>query len=182
MQLYEKYKTMFNKFGVNTKLRIAYFMAQAEHESNLKPIEENLNYSASGLRKIFKKYFSELESIKYQRKPEQIANIVYANRMGNGDYNSGDGWKYRGRGLFQITGKNNYTNLSKDVNIDYVTNPDLLLNEADSVIAALWFWQKNNLNKYADAEDVIGLTRKINGGYNGLAHRVELTNKWKGIV
>jgi len=177
--LKDKYKTLLNSYHVNTPLRLSHFFAQIHHESNLQPISENLNYSANGLRTTFGKYFTELESIKYQRKPELIANRVYSNRMGNGIESSGDGWKYRGRGFIQITGKNNYLLLSKDTRMDYLNNPDLLLNEADAMISALWFWDKNKLNVYADKDDVKGLTKRINGGYNGLNHRSELLKKYK---
>ena len=178
MDLAIKYKMLLNSYGVNTKLRLAHFMAQIEHESGLKPIAENLNYSANGLRKTFKKYFTDLEAIKYQRKPELIANRVYANRMGNGNDASGDGWKFRGRGFIQITGKNNYILLSKDTRIDFLNNPDLLLIEANAMISALWFWKKNNLNFWADRDDINTITKKINGGYNGLSHRKELLLKY----
>ena len=178
MDLTIKYKTLLSNYNVNTKLRLAHFMAQIEHESGLKPIAENLNYSANGLRKTFGKYFTDLEAIKYQRKPEQIANRVYANRMGNGNEASGDGWKFRGRGFIQITGKNNYTVLSKDTRIDYLNNPDLLLIEANAMISALWFWQKNNLNVLADTNDINLITKKINGGFNGIEHRKELLQKY----
>lgn len=180
MELHKKYKSLLNSYGVNTPLRLAHFFAQIEHESGLKPISENLNYSASGLQRVFKKYFPTIELANaYQRKPEKIANRVYANRMGNGNEASGDGWKFRGRGFIQITGKDNYTVLSKDTRIDYLSNPDLLLTEADSMISALWFWSLRNLNKYADADDIKEVTRRINGGYNGLDHRTELLKKYK---
>ena len=179
MELANKYKTLLNNYGVNTTLRLAHFFAQIEHESNLKPISENLNYSAQGLRKIFSKYFTELEAVKFQRKPELIANRVYANRMGNGNEQSGDGWNYRGRGFIQITGKNNYLRLSKDTRIDYIKNPELLLNEADSMISALWYWNLINGNKLADKDDLKGITKAINGGYNGLEHRSKLLIKYK---
>lgn len=179
MDLAKKYKSLLNNYLVNTYLRVAHFFAQLEHESGLKPISENLNYSASGLIKIFGKYFTELEAIKYQRKPEMIANRVYANRMGNGNEQSGDGWKFKGRGFIQITGKNNYILLSKDTGVDYLNNPDLLLNEADSMISALWYWSKNDLNKFADKDDIITITKRINGGLNGIEHRKELLNKYK---
>ena len=178
MDLRKKYKFLFNSYGINTPLRLAHFMAQIDHESGLKPIAENLNYSSAGLLKTFKKYFTPLEAIKYQRKPEMIANRVYANRMGNGNEASGDGWKYRGRGFIQITGKNNYTLISKDTGIDYLNNPDLLLTEADSLISALWYWKRNNLNDLADKNDILGITKAINGGLNGLNHRKELFNKY----
>lgn len=178
MDLATKYKSLLNSYGINTKLRLAHFFAQIEHESGLKPIAENLNYSANGLRKTFGKYFTDLEAIKYQRKPELIANRVYANRMGNGNEASGDGFKFRGRGFIQITGKNNYILLSKDTRIDFLNNPDLLLIEANAMISALWFWNKNNLNIWADKDDINTITKKINGGFNGLSHRKELLLKY----
>jgi len=179
MKLYEKYKTLLSRNSINTPLRLSHFFAQIHHESNLKPVEENLNYSSIGLKETFREYFTDLEAIKYQRKPEMIANRVYANRMGNGDEASGDGWKYRGRGFIQLTGKNNYYNISKDVKIDYFNKPELLLNEADAMIAAIWFWNKNKLNRFADIDSISHVTRIINGGYNGLEHRKELLNKYK---
>jgi len=179
MDLSKKYKSLFNSYGINTRLRLAHFMAQIEHESGLKPIAENLNYSAQGLQKTFYKYFNTFKlQVDYQRKPEKIANRVYANRMGNGDEASGDGWKYRGRGFIQITGKNNYTLLSKDTKIDYLNNPDLLLTEADSLISALWYWKLNKLNDLADKNDILTITKRINGGLNGINHRKELFNKY----
>jgi putative chitinase len=102
--------------------------------------------------------------------------------MGNGNEQSGDGWKYRGRGFIQITGKENYSNLSKDTGIDFLSNPDLLLQEPNAIISALWFWHKNDLNSYADTGDLIGLTRRINGGLNGIEHRKELLLKWKKLL
>jgi putative chitinase len=147
-------------------------MAQIDHESGLKPISENLNYSSKGLNTTFKKYFPTIELANlYQRQPQKIANKVYANRMGNGDEASGHGFLYRGRGFLQITGKDNYTMLSKDTRIDFLNNPDLLLQEANALIGALWFWNKNNLNNLADKNDIIGITKKINGGLNGIEDR-----------
>lgn len=181
MTLYAKYKTLLNSYGVNTSLRLAHFFAQIEHESGLKPISENLNYSSVGLMTIFKKYFTSESSKEYARSPEKIANRVYANRMGNGNEQSGEGWKYRGRGFIQITGKNNYILLSKDTRIDYLNNPDLLLNEADSMISALWYWKRINGNKLADEGNIRAITKAINGGYNGLEHRIELLKKYKSI-
>lgn len=179
MELYEKYKTLLEKNGINTKLRLAHFLGQIEHESNFKPIAENLNYSALGLSKTFAKYFNTEEAEKYARQPERIANKVYANRMGNGDENSGEGWKYRGRGFIQITGKENYFRLSNDTDIDFLHNPDLLLEEANSMISALWFWNLKGLSALADKDDVKGITKKINGGLNGLEDRIYKVNKWK---
>lgn len=178
MNLQTKYKTLFEKYGLNTKLRIAHFMAQIEHESGLKPISENLNYSASGLIRVFRKYFSDVEAINFANQPQRIANRVYANRMGNGDEKSGEGWKYRGRGFIQVTGKINYHQLANDTDLDCLKNPDLLLEEANAMISALWFWNLKGLNKLSDKNDLKGITKIINGGYNGLAHRTELLNKY----
>lgn len=182
MELSHKYRSLLAKHGINTPLRLAHFFAQLEHESNLKPVEENLNYSWQGLLKVFKKYFPTEELARsYHRQPERIANRVYANRMNNGNEATGDGWRYRGRGFIQITGKYNYAQLTQDTGIDYLNNPELLLTEADSMISALWFWTKNNINQNADADDVRRVTRKINGGFNGLVHRMELTEKYKKV-
>jgi len=179
MNLHEKYNTLFNNYGITSALRTAHFMAQIEHESGLKPISENLNYSASGLLQVFPNYFNSKLAGDYQRKPMNIANKVYANRMGNGDENSGDGWKYRGRGFIQITGKENYFRLANDTDIDCFNNPDLLLDEANAMISALWFWNLKKLNIYADEDDISTITKRINGGLNGLEHRKELLIKYK---
>lgn len=190
MKLQEKYKTLFEKHGLNTRLRIAHFMAQIEHESGLKPISENLNYSKQGLLNTFNKYFTDdilskngdIEklgtSTLYARQPEKIANRVYSNRMGNGDELSSEGWKYRGRGFLQITGKENYFRLANDTDLDCLKNPDLLLDEPNAMISALWFWNLKGLNKLADKNDIVGITKKINGGINGIEHRKELLKKY----
>lgn len=193
MELFQKYKSLFERYKVNNALRIAHFMAQIEHESGLKPINENLNYSYERLLDIFKYDFDTnkdrvLSATEKKvaemlaRKPQQIANFVYANQNGNGGVNSGDGWKFRGKGFIQITGRENYTELSKDTGIDFINNPDLLLEEPNAILSALWFWNKNNLNKYADKDDIKGLTKAINGGYNGLQHRTELLKKYKKLL
>ena len=179
MELNEKYKTIFEKYGINTPLRIAHFMAQIEHESGLKPISENLNYSADGLLKTFSKYFTKEQSLAYARQQSRIANRVYANRMGNGDESSGEGWKYRGRGFIQITGKENYFRLANDTDLDCLKNPDLLLEEANAMISALWFWNLKGLNIYADEDNISTITKRINGGFNGIEHRKELLKKYK---
>ena len=180
MNLQQKYKTLFEKYELTTKLRIAHFMAQIEHESGLKPISENLNYSASRLLIVFPKYFPDNKTAaNYSKHPERIANRVYANRMGNGNEASGDGWKYRGRGFIQITGKENYYRLHIDADLDCLKNPDLLLEEANAMISALWFWKLKGLNTLADKNDIIGITKRINGGLNGIEHRKELLTKWK---
>ena len=164
LEFSKKYKTLLNKYGVNTPLRLSHLCAQLLHESGLKPIQENLNYSEQGLLKTFKKYFTAETAKKYARKPKDIANKVYANRMGNSTESSGDGWKYSGKGLIQITGRDNYKALSKDTGIDYVSKPELLLNESDSVIAALWYWNKINGNKHADNDNLDAISDLINIG------------------
>lgn len=179
MELQNKYKTVLEKYGITTKLRVAHFMAQIDHESGLKPISENLNYSAEGLKNTFSKYFPTIEMrLKYAKHPQLIANKAYANRMGNGNEQSGEGWKYRGRGFLQITGKVNYYQLHLDTDLDCLKNPDLLLEEANAMLSALWFWNKSGLNALADKNDIKGITRKINGGYNGLEHREKLFKKY----
>jgi putative chitinase len=187
MYLNEKYKTLFAKYGITTPLRIAHFMAQIQHESNFKAIGENLSYSKDGLLRTFGKYFTEnieaepqkAHANQYARQPMMIANRVYANRMGNGNEQSGEGWKYRGRGFIQVTGKSNYIELSRKTGIDFVNNPDLLLTEANALISALWFWNSRNLNALSDKDDVRGITQSINGGNNGLAERISFLNQWK---
>ena len=177
MKLNEKYKTLFNSYHVNTPLRIANFMAQIEHESGLKPISENLNYSKDGLLKTFPKYFNSNNANFYARKPELIANKVYCNRMGNGNYESGDGWKYRGRGIIQITGKYNYDIFGISIKQDFINAPDLLLLPEYAIESALWFWVKNTLNDTADkgADDSIvqEITKRINGGLTNISDRIK---------
>lgn len=186
MYLHQKYRTLFANYGLTTPLRIAHFMAQIEHESHFKAKRESLYYkSVSRLREVFYSPFkgkSDYFVSNYLRSTKRCANYVYANRMGNGDEQSGDGFKFRGRGFIQITGKANYIRLSKDTRIDYLNNPDLLLNEADSMISALWYWNLINGNKYADADDIRTITKKINGGYNGMDDRLKKLRKWKKIL
>jgi len=181
LRLTKKYKTLLDRAEINTPLRLSHFWSQLHHESDLKPISENLNYSAEGLLKTFKKYFTKETALAYERKPDRIANRVYAGRMGNGSEASGDGYKYRGKGFIQITGKNNYRDLTKATGTDYVNNPEKLLIEADALISALWFWSNNRLNRFSDKDDIVGLTKAINGGVNGLVHRTKLTAEYKKI-
>lgn len=171
LELSKNYKTMLNKNGINTKQRLAMFFSQLDHESNLVPQSENLNYSAERLLQIFPKYFNTSTAKVYARQTQMIANKVYSNRMGNCSEASGDGFTYRGRGFIQLTGKENYSKLSQDVGVNYVANPNLLMNEADSMLCACWYWTKNRLNELSDKGDVIAVTRRINGGTNGLADR-----------
>lgn len=168
---------------LNTSNRIASFLAQCGHESaGFTILKENLNYSARALTTVFGKYFPNITIAEaYARKPEKIANRVYANRMGNGDEESGDGWKYRGRGLIQLTGKNNYQSFSYYISEpEIMNNPDLVSDKNEfALLSATWFWTVNKLNQYADKEDIKGITRVINGGYNGLSERMNLYYKIK---
>jgi putative chitinase len=169
---------VFIKYDINTPQRIAAFLAQCGHESGGWTVfEENLNYSAKGLLGVFKKYFpNESLANQYARKPQMIANRVYAGRMGNGSPETGDGWKYRGRGPIQLTGKNNYTLFAQsmfDNWQDIVDNPELVSQDKQiALMSAIWFWNTKDLNRYADVDDIKTMTRIINGGYNGLEDRI----------
>jgi putative chitinase len=177
-----KYHSVLDKYGINTPLRKAHFWGQIAHESGAKPIQENLNYSSEGLAKTFKKYFPTKElANSYARKKEAIANRVYGGRMGNGAESTGDGWKYSGKGMIQITGKDNYEAFTKDTGIDVVNNPELLLTESNALISALWFWNKRSLSKYADKDDVVTVTKLINGGTIGLEERKSNVKQLKEI-
>lgn len=163
-----------DQFGITTPIRAAMFVSQAAHECvELKSLTENLNYSADGLLRTFPKYFSKKNVASYARNPQKIANRVYANRMGNGSEGSGDGYRYRGRGCFQLTGRSNYQayNNSPQCNGDLMGHPEWLAQFPGAIKSAMWFWSKKGLNKYADKCDFRGLTRAINGGYNGLEQR-----------
>ena len=167
-----------DQFEINTPERQAGFIAQCAHESGMfKFVEENLNYSDKALLSVFGKYFNADTAVQYARKPEMIANRVYGNRMGNGDEASGDGWKYKGRGLIQLTGKENYTRFGNAIGVDIVNNPELVATPEYATLSAGWFWSANGLNKLADAKDILGMTKRINGGTIGLDHRTELYNK-----
>jgi len=194
MQLYEKYKSLFSRFGVDTSLRTAHFMAQIEAESGLKPKRESLYFkSIDSLRAAFYTPFKNKSDSfvrTYLRNSEHCANYVYANRGGNGDPSTGDGYKYRGGGLIQRTFKDGYTRLSEVTGVDFVANPDLIIEEANAVIDALVYWQDNNLNRYSDLDDLDAVSDQINigrqttkeGDANGYTHRAECLKKWKLIL
>jgi putative chitinase len=191
MELYQKYKTLFNSYHLNTPLRIAHFMAQADAESSLKSVRESCFYtSIDTLRKLFKTPFKNKtdEFVKrYLNDSRKCANYVYANRGGNGNEASGDGFKFRGGGFFQVTFKDGYLLLSKDTKVDFISNPDLICEEANGIISALNYWSKNSLNKHADNDDldaisdIINIGRQTNsyGDSNGFEHRKKCLLKWK---
>lgn len=166
------------KFGINTPLRLAHFLAQCGHESGgFRATQENLNYSAKGLAGIFKKYFpTEAAAASYARNPQKIANKVYGNRMGNGPESSGEGYKFRGRGYIQLTGKENYTAFGKAIGEDILANPDKVASTY-ALLSAAWFFSKNGLHKMADggATDAVvtSITKRVNGGTIGLADRIK---------
>jgi putative chitinase len=167
----------FEKYDINTPKRQAAFIGQCAHESNnFKTLEENLHYSASALMRVWPSRFPDMDTAeKYANNPEKIANKVYAGRMGNAE--DGDGWKYHGRGLIQLTGKENYEHCGSSLNIDFVNNPDLLLDPKYATLSAGWFFNKKGLNQLADIGDVVGITKRINGGTLGLDDRATRTNR-----
>lgn len=162
------------EFDISTPQRIAAFLAQVGHESgSLKFIKENLNYSAQGLTKTFPKYFTPELANQYQRNPEAIANRVYANRMGNGPEESGDGWAFRGRGLIQVTGRTNYQACGDFLGVDLISDPSYLESPEGAARSAGWYWTSRNLNALADVGDMKQITKKINGGFIGLEDRMK---------
>lgn len=165
-------------YEINTPQRIAAFIAQCAHESgNFVFLTENLNYKAESLMKIFGKYFKDMATAKaYEKKPEKIANRIYANRMGNGDEASGDGWKFCGRGLIQLTGKSNYERYAESLEISLDEASEHLTTFEGCVQSAAWFWEANNLNQWADKGDILTLTKRINGGTIGLEDRIKHYN------
>lgn len=177
---------VMQKFELNTPLRLSHFLAQCGHESGgFKHIQENLNYSAQGLQSIFGKYFPGTLEESYARQPQKIASRVYANRMGNGDEASGDGWKYRGRGYIQLTGKDNYKAFTASIGEDCVANPDLVSTKYPLASAA-WFFHKNGLHKMADggATDAVvtSVTKRVNGGTIGLADRIKHFKEYYSLL
>ncbi|SFF11598.1 glycoside hydrolase family 19 protein [Nitrosomonas sp. Nm166] len=165
------------KFNIDTPLRLAHFLAQCAHESaEFKAPEENLNYSAERLKKKFSKYFSGDLADRYARQPEKIASRIYGNRMGNGDEASKEGYQYRGRGYIQLTGKDNYRAFAQSIGDDVVKHPSLVATKYP-LLSAAWFWDMRSLNQLADQgssdEVVAKITKKVNGGFNGLDDRIK---------
>jgi len=174
---------VLEEYGIDTPLRLAHFLAQTSHESGgFRAVEENLNYKAETLTKIFPKYFRDKDPNDYARQPEKIANLVYGGRMGNGLAESGDGYRYRGRGLIQLTGHDNYKRFADGIEstleeaVAYLTTPE------GAVESAAWFWANNGLNEIADTDDVTKVTKRINGGTIGLAEREAHTEAFKEML
>ena len=175
---------VMTKFKIDTPVKLAHFLAQCGHESGgFKVVNENLNYGAKGLLSVFPKYFNGETAALYERKPEKIANIVYASRMGNGDKATGDGYKFRGRGYIQLTGRNNYVEFSKAINEDLTANPDLVATKYP-LLSAAWFFSKNCLGKCTDASDaaVTNVTKCVNGGTIGLPDRLKHFKEYYSLL
>lgn len=175
---------VMTKFEINTPLRLAHFLSQCSYESmNFERVYENLNYSADGLKKIFG--LSELLAVKYERQPEKIANKVYANKIGNGPEDTKDGWKFRGRGYMQLTGRANYLEFSKDIMVDVTQNPDLVATKYP-LLSAAWYFHKRGINETADKgtseANIKAVTKKINAGSHGINNRITLFNNYYNIL
>ena len=171
---YEAMCEILPLWEVNTIERVAGFVAQCGHESaGFRVLSENLNYSAKALNTIFPKYFRRAgrDANAYHRQPEKIANVIYASRMDNGDSSSGDGWRFRGGGILQLTGRYNYTEFGKAVDKTPEEAVEYVRTKKGALDSACWFWDTNNINKYCDSQDIVGMTKRINGGTIGLEDR-----------
>lgn len=170
---YQALQQCLPDYEINTRQRIAAFLAQCAHESGgFKFLKENLNYQAASLMRVWPRYFPDMATAQaYAHNQEKIANRAYANRMGNGDEASGDGWRFCGRGLIQLTGKTNYQAFADSIETPLEDVPAYLATFEGAVQSACWFWENNNLNQYADSGDITTMTKRINGGTLGLADR-----------
>lgn len=181
----EQIPFVMEKYGIDTAERLAHFLGQSGHESgNFKAVNENLNYSGDRLAVIFPKYFKGKDVAPYNRNPQKIANLVYGNRMGNGDENSGDGYKYHGRGFIQLTGKDNYKAFGDSIGEDIVNNPDLVATKYPLASAA-WFFAKNCLKKCdagVDVATITAVTKCVNGGNIGLDDRIKHTTEFYNLL
>lgn len=180
--VYDQLFDTCTRFNINTPLRLAHFLAQCDHESaHFSRIEENLNYSAKGLMATFRKYFDDISAESYAHNRIMIASRVYADRMGNGDEDSQDGWMYRGRGYLQLTGKDNYRAFDAAIPDNILEYPDFVATKYP-LMSAGWYWGFHRLNEEADMgsdqQIVANITRKINGGYNGLQDRQNLFDRY----
>jgi len=177
-ELYDALVNVLPRYEITTVERVAAFLAQCGHESaDFTILQENLNYSAKGLSATWpKRFVSEAAAAPYNRNPEKIANKVYADRMGNGPEGSGDGWKYRGRGAIQLTGHDNYKAFATDVGLS-IDDAIVYVESLDGAVeSAAWFWWRNNLNQWVDKNDIVTLSKRINGGTLGLQERVDHYN------
>jgi len=179
IQVYDELVDVVQTFDISNPFRLAHFLAQCAHESgNFKFTRENLNYSEIGLLNVFPKYFDKNTAKLYARKPEQIANIVYECRLGNGNRNTGDGYKFRGRGYLQLTGRVNYKAFGDYIGMDLITNPDLVATKY-ALTSAAWFFEKKGLWKICDQgvdePTIVAVTKRVNGGTNGLKDRISKT-------
>jgi len=173
----------FEEFEINTPVRQACFIGQCSHESeHFKFLEENLNYKAESLVRVWPKRFTHELADECAHNPEKIANIAYADRMGNGSPESGDGFAYRGRGLIQLTGKNNYVACGNALGLDLVSNPDFLATPQGAALSAGWFWFTQGLNELADANEIEIMTKRINGGTLGIENRIALMQQALDIL
>ena len=180
IQVVNELESVIREFDISNPFRLAHFLAQTAHESgNFKHVRENLNYSAEGLLRTFPKYFSKETAPIYARKPEMIANIVYESRMGNGNRNTGDGWRFRGRGYLQLTGRVNYKSFGDFISVDLTKDPDLVATKYPLTSAA-WFFEKNKLwaicDQGVDVATIRQVSRRVNGGTIGLQDRISKTN------
>ena len=177
-QWYNALCQLLPEYEINTPQRVAAFVAQCAHESgNFRLLQENLNYRAASLMKVWPRHFPTAEiANQYAQKPQAIANRAYANRMGNGPEASGDGWAYAGKGLIQLTGKDNYTRFAESIETPVEEIPEFLQTFEGAVQSACWFWETNNLNQWADTGDILTMTKRINGGTIGLEDRIKHYN------
>jgi putative chitinase len=185
-QVIDELPSVIDTFKITSPQVLAHFLAQCAHESgNFRYTRENLNYNADALLKTFPKYFSKDTAQTVERKPELIANIVYSNRMGNGDKQSGDGWKYRGRGYIQLTGKSNYVAFGKYISVDLLNNSDLVASKYP-LLSAAWYFEIKRLWELSNNDDLENtvkiLTFRINGGFNGLSDRIAKTKTFTSIL
>ena len=170
----------FDRFQIDTPIRRASFIGQCGHEcGNFKVLEENLNYRAATLLKLFPRTpkrswgFTPEEAAEYEKQPKKIANRIYANRMNNRDEASGDGYRFRGRGCIQLTGSSNYHHAGRALGVDFIMEPDLVATPKYAAMTAGWFWNTHKINHFADMQDWVGMTKKINGGTIGLDDRIK---------
>jgi putative chitinase len=186
IQVADELSGVMKDFNITNSFRLTHFLAQVAHESgNFKFVRENLNYSAEGLLKVFPKYFDINTAPLYARKPEMIANIVYESRMGNGNRNTGDGWRFRGRGYLQLTGKTNYKAFGDFIGVNLLVNPDLVATKY-LLTSAAWFFEKNKLwaicDQGVDLATIRKVSQRVNGGYNGISDRVSKTNVFLNLL